>query len=120
MICLIESYKDTCGALIGDKEAFTKKTNSIKKLLNNNEQEYYHWLPENELFEGGLINFRKVHSIESEKLFSEYEIDIKISDIFVKNILNRFSRYYARQGQPDLNFDREASFIVTKYFSADR
>lgn len=118
IMCLIESYKDRCATLIGDKTAMTSKTNSLKKLLNNNEQEYYHWLPENELFEGGLINFRKVYSIESEKLFSEYEIDIKISDVFVKNILNRFSRYYARQGQPDLNFNREASYIVTKHFSA--
>ena len=37
---------------------------------------------------------------------------IKVQAFFVKSILNRFSAYYARQGQPDFNFVLEANRIL--------
>lgn len=38
---------------------------------------------------------------------------VKVQEYFVKNILNRFSAYYARQGQPDFNFKLEADAIIS-------
>ena len=73
-----------------------------------NKNEFYHWLPDNSLFTGGIINFRRVVTISTEKFFDVYEGQgIKVQDTFVKNIMNRFSAYYARQGQPDFLFDKE-------------
>ena len=39
---------------------------------------------------------------------------VKVQEYFVKNILNRFSAYYARQGQPDFDFKLEATAIIDK------
>lgn len=39
---------------------------------------------------------------------------VKVQEYFVKNILNRFSAYYARQGQPDFDFSSEAKSIFDK------
>lgn len=39
---------------------------------------------------------------------------VKVQEYFVKNILNRFSSYYARQGQPDFDFKSEANSILDK------
>ena len=40
-------------------------------------------------------------------------------EYFVKNILNRFSAYYARQGQPDFDFKSEATAIIDKIVPAE-
>ena len=95
MLCAIEVMPTGLGK--------GKLTENIK-----NKNEFYHWLPDNSLFTGGIINFRRVVTISTEKFFDVYEgQEIKVQDTFVKNIMNRFSAYYARQGQPDFLFDKE-------------
>lgn len=50
-----------------------------------------------------------------EKFVEEYgSPKVKVQENFVKNILNRFSAYYARQGQPDFDFKSEAKSIIDK------
>lgn len=82
--------------------------NSVEKAVKNNHTDYYHWLPCNALFEGGYINFRKVNSYSPENLNKVFDPPtIKIQEGFVKDILGRFSRYYARQGQPEFDDSKE-------------
>lgn len=89
------------------------KLNEIKNAIKNNFTGYYHWLPPNALFEGGYINFRKVKTYSSKEFADIYKKPIvKVQEYFVKNILNRFSAYYARQGQPDFDFESEANKIL--------
>lgn len=78
----------------------------LNKLYKNNKTGYYHWLPKVDFFPGGTINFRRVST------YSECELDIdfhksnlQISPSFIKDIVSRFSSYYARQGQPDIEYD---------------
>lgn len=67
-----------------------------------------HWLPDNAFYEGGIINFRKVKTSTITGLKRSYRFKgIKLQDAFVKNVLQRFSSYYSRQGQPDFDFDFE-------------
>ena len=55
---------------------------------------------------GGLICFRKVSTCK-KKDFSETfaAAEVQVAAPFVKDIVARFSAFYARQGQPDFDFD---------------
>ncbi len=74
------------------------------KELCSNKRTYYHWLPETDFFEGGVLNFRKLttwHKDEFDQKFGKPTI--QISPFFIKDIVSRFSSYYARQGQPEID-----------------
>ncbi len=116
MLCEIDDHKQIHLDAIGN----TSKSKRLKQLLptiRNNQKEYYHWLPKNSFFEGGYVNFRKVTSYSPNdlKIFFD-EPNIRIQDFIVKDILSRFSSYYARQGQPDFNFEQEGQSILELLF----
>lgn len=82
-----------------------KKEKQLKVLMKNNYTPYFHWLPQTEFFNGGYINFRKVHAVTKEVLHSDFYLPpkISVSPAFVKDIISRYSSFYARQGQPDID-----------------
>ena len=115
LICKIDSQDEVNARIIGRIGKADKQRKEIAKALNNNYTDYYHWLPQNTLFAGGYINFRKVLTYSPKELHNNFESPlIKVQEGFVKSILSRFSSYYARQGQPDFNFEEEAKFIVQR------
>lgn len=76
----------------------------ITNIVRNNHMGNYHYLPPINCFDGGYINFRKIKSIKLRELKRDYnEPTLKISGSFLKDIISRFSTYYARQGQPDFD-----------------
>lgn len=80
------------------------KENRLRDVFNNNYTDYYHWLPETDFFEGGILNFRKLTSLNKEDFGEKFaKPEIQISPSFVKDIVSRFSSFYARQGQPDID-----------------
>lgn len=84
-----------------------KKINKFNPLFQNSNDDKdcirYHWLPNTKNFEGGIVNFTMPMSWPYEEFFSKYDLEpFRIARPFVKNILARFSSYYARQGQPDV------------------
>ena len=115
LVCEIDNH-DTVNTAITDKATKRKdKKADIQNAIKNNSTDYYHWLPQNTLFVGGYINFRKVITYPPEAFIKEYGLPkVKVQEYFVKNILNRFSAYYARQGQPDFDFKSEANTIIDK------
>ncbi|GAB5441782.1 MAG: hypothetical protein Fues2KO_21310 [Fuerstiella sp.] len=90
-----------------------KKAKRIETLLRNNHANYYHWLPSFGAFPNGVINFRYITSVEKNSIESDYERPtLQVSPHFVKDIVSRFSSYYARQGQPELEFGEIARSIA--------
>ena len=100
---------------IEDKRHITKskRKGEFKKILNNNHTLYFHWLPETKFFEGGFLNFRKLKTLDATDL-SEVKPRIQISPSFVKDIVARFSSFYARQGQPEIECDETIERILTE------
>ncbi len=112
LLCQIEKSDDIIKKCMQKQSGKKSKKNAIRNCLNNNYTDYYHWLPGNSLFCGGYINFRKVITYELGEFKAKYGMaQLKVQDYFVKNIMNRFSSYYARQGQPDFDFAKEADLI---------
>ncbi len=88
----------------------TGRSNTQKKELEqaykNNKSDYYHWLPSTDFFKGGFLNFRKLLSLSIEGYNKRFKKPVvQISPSFVKDMVARFSAYYARQGQPDIDFE---------------
>ena len=81
----------------------SRSKNRIESLVRNNRQ-YFHWLPPAYCFEGGVINFRKLNTFTKDEFDDKFDKPlIQISPFFVKDIVARFSSFYARQGQPDID-----------------
>jgi hypothetical protein len=83
-------------------------------LLRNSHDFFHHALPRTDCFPGGFLNFRKLTTWSKEDFDTAFEApEIQISAPFIKDIVARFSSYYARQGQPDINFANLASQIAS-------
>lgn len=90
-----------------------KKKKRLKSTFGNNYTKYYHWLPKTEFTEGGFMNFRKLFSISTDEYHDKFnEPKVQISSAFLKDIVSRFSAYYARQGQPDVDFSSIIETLV--------
>lgn len=93
-----------------DKERADKKLKRADRILSqvpsNNYSHYYHYLPKTSRFEGGVINFRKVSTFSPSVFKNKFKSPlVQVSSAFTKDIVARFSSYYARQGQPDFDFN---------------
>lgn len=100
---------------IENKTKSKSREKEIEKIVKNTKKENYHWLPVNQDFEGGLIDFRLISSIKYNELIELYEnYEIRVQPYFIKEILRRFSSYYSRQGQPDFKFDEIAEKLNEK------
>lgn len=113
LLCEIDDQETVNGKVIEQVTKLSKKKDKLKDAIKNNYTEYYHWLPRNSLFDGGYINFRKVLTYSPEQLAEQFNKPVlKVQEFFVKSILARFSSYYARQGQPDFDFQAEVESIM--------
>ncbi len=79
----------------------------LEKAYKNGKSGYYHWLPGIQFFKGGLINFRRISTYTELELGENFNLPkIQISPAFIKDMVSRFSSYYARQGQPDIDHEK--------------
>ena len=112
LLAEIEDESEVVNAALDGIRRKQSKENKLRDIFNNNHRDYYHWLPQAYSFNGGFLNFRKLRTLDKTGLDEGFETpSIQISPFFVKDIVSRFSSYYARQGQPDI--DNED--FVTRY-----
>lgn len=92
-----------------DMDSFSKKRQrDLLKALKNDRGFYYHCLPKTDFSPLGFMDFRRLHSVSECEMGLRFQLPpcSQISPPFTKDIVSRFSSYYARQGQPDINFDQ--------------
>lgn len=84
------------------------RRDTFVRALENNGPRHYHCLPETDYFPLGFLNYnyRSVSTVEVDNICEKFDLPprVQISPPFVKDIVSRFSSYYARQGQPDIDF----------------
>lgn len=89
--------------LIAEIDSADSVSSGRKRNAIDNKVGYLHWLPRTDFFEGGFLNFRKLSTSGPCKFSERYELDrIQIAPSFLKDMVSRFSSYYARQGQPGI------------------
>ena len=75
-----------------------------RKLQRNNDKSCYHWLPNSTIANGGYLDFRQLQTVPLDRFECEFEcLDARVAPSFIKDIVSRFSAFYARQGQPVIN-----------------
>ena len=83
---------------------------SLNSYISNNSKQNFHFIPKSNLLEAGLIDFQDKLTIpenvvndliETEKIIRNATVSMP----FLKDIISRYSNYYARQGSPDFNID---------------
>ena len=116
-ILLVETEKkaDVVQAALDGITKQSRKKRKLRDVFNNNYTDYYHWLPETSFFDGRFLNFRRLKNMNEDKFRKEFERpEIQISPSFVKDIVARFSSFYARQGQPDIESKETIDRILTQ------
>ncbi|PCE66309.1 hypothetical protein [Sediminicola luteus] len=92
------------------------KKGKLEKLIGN-KSSYYHFIPQHKGINAGIIDFQHKLSIPLDKL----QTGIKNSDIdrfatismpFLKDLIERYSSYYARQGSPDFDSDEIIESLI--------
>lgn len=86
-----------------NEEEYIKAIEKLNRLLTNSFSLNYHFLPPVPNFKGGFINFRKLKSLKPKEIKKQFKVIGKITTPFLKDIIARFSTYYARQGQPEFD-----------------
>lgn len=107
LICKVVSFTDV-ELFSNEKTAYldtpsTKKKSNLEKWFRNSHSNSlsYHFLPEYSDFPGGFLDFQNIRSVNVED--GEYIKIATVTNQFAKDISGRFTMYYARQGQPNLN-----------------
>lgn len=98
----------------GLKTRIKGESNTAEKELEkyiNNSKARFHLLPPCKLFSGGLVDFQIIRSVKKENFQEHSSVIASINPAFNKDIQARFSHYYGRQGQPQLNKDNIISWI---------
>ena len=115
LLCEIENFSSVQDKVFNGIKKKSHKEKKLEELLKNNLYFYRHWLPEASGFDGGFINFRWVYTLAESDIKEHIETPThQVSSSFVKDIISRFSSYYARQGQPDFEFQEIASDLLSK------
>lgn len=104
----------------------TKKS-QLSDLINNKKQDI-HFLPPTSFFPGGMVMFNSMIEYDIGVFEERKTLKYRISHVFMKDIINRFSLflrrnedadlnrkadYYSKQGQPEIDID-EVIRIINK------
>jgi len=117
----VEKALNPLRRITDEDEKAKMKEDILQRLSRNSHALYYHWLApvkfklsdhESLDFDGGFLNFRKVEALSMKKFKAKFgDPLLQISPFFIKDIVSRFSSYYARQGQPDIDRNAINAFI---------
>ena len=77
-----------------------------ERVLENKGPRHFHCLPQTDFLPLGFLNFRSVSTVNVDHIDEKFELppETQIAPPFVKDIVARFSSFYARQGQPDVDY----------------
>ncbi|AFQ16710.1 hypothetical protein P9Y62_12460 [Bacillus thuringiensis] len=113
LLCKISKTNNVAGFVDAKDKYLSSQSNSKKSALEkwfrngHSDSIGYHFLPPYSDFEGGFIDFQDIITIDPEvaSFSEEYAKIATVTSQFAKDISSRFTLYYARQGQPNLNSD---------------
>jgi hypothetical protein len=95
------------------KSKENKLKNKIKTFVRNKSSRF-HYLPKfGPIVQESIVDFQNVQSVPCTSFKDHYELKGNISGTFYKELVNRFSNNYSRQGSPDYDFPKEESNLLS-------
>lgn len=93
------------------------KKGKLEKLIRNSSS-YFHFIPQHNGINAGIIDFQHKLSMPIEEMeagIKSAEIDrfATISMPFLKDLIERYSSYYSRQGSPDFDSDEIINSLLS-------
>jgi CheY-like chemotaxis protein len=100
----IKNY-DKLNLHTGDSNEDKKR---LFRFIENKSSQNFHFIPKSNFLHAGLIDFQDKMTINEKdvvQLIEQKELirNATVSMPFLKDIISRYSNYYARQGSPDFN-----------------
>lgn len=100
------------------EELSNKKKDRLKSRINTlvrNKTGRYHYLPKfGPIISESVADFQNIQSISLDCFRDDFELLGNISGSFYKDLVDRFSSNYSRQGSPDYNFNVEEALLMEK------
>lgn len=91
-----------------------KLVNKIKTFVRNKSGRF-HYLPKfGPITSESVADFQNIQSISLDDFKDNFELLGNVSSSFYKDLVDRFSSNYSRQGSPDYDFDLEESNLITE------
>jgi hypothetical protein len=87
------------------EENNTKSRESALKKIIHGQRDKYIFLPKYKELDASVVDLQNLYTISFDQYRKSYRRIATIAGPFLKDIQSRFSSYYGRQGQPDLNKD---------------
>lgn len=82
-----------------------KRLGTVLETIAKGQREKYVFLPKYDKLYPAVIDLQTLHTVPFEEYLNASRL-ATISSAFLKDIQSRFSAYYGRQGQPDLDKDK--------------
>lgn len=88
-----------------DAAAITEEVSNIRHSIESNKHcLYYHYFPMAMGLPSLLLNYRELMTRSHDEIANDYvSTGFRVAPSFFRDVLARFSSYYGRQGQPELN-----------------
>lgn len=88
--------------IISEDDNSNVRSSALDKIIRG-QQEKYIFIPAYKTLVASIIDLQNLYSIDFNDYIDNYKRVATIASPFLKDIQSRFSSYYGRQGQPDLN-----------------
>ncbi len=88
--------------IIKENDSRKSQKSKLDKIIKGQEDKYI-YLPKYKEMEASVVDLQNLHAIDFDEYRKNYKRIATIAGHFLKDIQSRFSSYYGRQGQPDLN-----------------
>ena len=87
----------------------SKKINTLARIISEGKC-FEHYIPPFNNNRHAVVNFREIITMNKSEL-TEDKKETTINPVYMKNIQSRFSQYYSRQGQPDIDIDHLYKYL---------
>jgi hypothetical protein len=87
--------------IISQDDNVDRRESALKKVIKGQRDKYI-FLPVYKELYASVADLQNLHSVDFDE-FIQYERLATVSGLFLKDIQSRFSSYYGRQGQPDMD-----------------
>lgn len=88
--------------IIKENDNAANRQKALERIIHG-QQDKYIFLPEYKELQASIVDLQNLHTIDFDKYLESYTRIATVASPFLKDIQSRFSSYYGRQGQPDLN-----------------